>query len=184
MNEAGIVEVRVRVAVAPATVITYFTDPTRYVEWMGSHAVLDAVVGGVYRVRMNDGFQAAGIFVQVDPPSCCAFTWGWAEGAAARHVRHDRSDVSGDALRPGSTRVAVNLTEDSGGTIVTLRHHDLRTGQLRDAHAKRGRCTWAGSPSGSRVVTRALIHTADHSTPPARSGAAWRDRRPPRSHHR
>ena len=50
----------------------YFTDPGRYVQWMGAGAVLEPVPGGCYRIVMRDGVEAAGEFVEIDPPHCAA----------------------------------------------------------------------------------------------------------------
>jgi uncharacterized protein YndB with AHSA1/START domain len=134
MTEQAPPAVSVHVAAAPEAVFPYFTQPARYVEWMGSEAVLEPVPGGVYRVRMNDGFAAAGTFLEVDSPQRVVFTWGWADSEAAKHVLHEHSGEDGGTLPAGSTRVVVTLEEDDGGTRVTLRHHDLPTDQLRDAH--------------------------------------------------
>ena len=128
-----VVEVSVHIAAPPAAVFGYLTDPGRYPEWMGSAAVLDPVPGGIYRVRMSDGFAAAGQFVTVDPPSRVVFTWGWADAEAVQHVRHEPADNAGD-LPPGSTRVAITLEAHQGGTRLTLRHYDLATRELVDAH--------------------------------------------------
>ena len=38
----------VHVAAAPHDVFVYFTDPARYVQWMGSRATLDPAPGGTY----------------------------------------------------------------------------------------------------------------------------------------
>jgi uncharacterized protein YndB with AHSA1/START domain len=108
----------VHIAARPETVFRYFTDPECYVRWMGNHATLEPVPGGSYRVSMRDGVEAAGQFVEVDPPHRLVFTWGWT---------HDH------AVAPGSTRVVVTLEEDNGGTRVVLRHHDLPDEQ-RDHH--------------------------------------------------
>jgi uncharacterized protein YndB with AHSA1/START domain len=129
-----VVEVAVRIAARPERVFPYLTDPARYVEWMGSQAVLEPVPGGVYRVRMRDGFEAAGTFVEVEAPHRVVFTWGWAGEDAARHVFDEQARQDPAALERGSTRVAVSLEEDGGGTCLTLRHHDLATDALRDAH--------------------------------------------------
>jgi len=134
MNAAGTVEVSVSIPAAPGTVFSYFTDPARYIQWMGSHAALEPVPGGTYRVQMADGFAAAGIFAEVEPPRRLVFTWGWADDQAARHVLNGRADADGGTLPPGSTRVEVTLDADDGGTRLTLRHHDLATSELRDAH--------------------------------------------------
>jgi uncharacterized protein YndB with AHSA1/START domain len=121
MTEPGPVEVTVHIAARPETVFPYFTDPARYVQWMGNHATLEPVPGGTYRVRMRDGVEAAGEFVEVDPPHRLVFTWGWT---------HDH------AVAPGSTRVVVTLEEEDGGTRVVLRHHDLPDDGQRDHHRK------------------------------------------------
>ncbi len=59
--------------------------------------------------------------------------WGWADGVA-EHVLDERARQDPGGLEPGSTRVVVTLQEEEGGTRLTLRHHDLPTGELRDAH--------------------------------------------------
>lgn len=121
MTEDGVVEVSVYVAAEPETVFPYFTDPGRYIQWMGTEATLDPVPGGVYRVRMRDGVEAAGEFVEVDPPHRLVFTWGWT---------HDH------AVAPGSTRVVVTFHAEDGGTRVLLRHHDLPGHDQREHHGK------------------------------------------------
>lgn len=83
---------------------------------------------------MSDGFAATGTFAEVEPPHRLVFTWGWADDDAARHVLHGQSDPDGRALPPGSTRVEVILQAEDGGTRLTLRHHDLTTTELRNAH--------------------------------------------------
>ena len=72
-----------------------------------------------YRVVMREGVEAAGEFVEVDPPHRLVFTWGWA---------HDQ------AVPPGSTRVVVTLEAEDGGTRVVLRHHDLPDDGQREHH--------------------------------------------------
>jgi uncharacterized protein YndB with AHSA1/START domain len=113
------VEVSVLISATPETVFAYFTDPARYVRWMGSQAELDPVPGGAYRVFMREGVEAAGEFVAVDPPHRIEFTWGWS---------HDH------AVAPGSTRVVVTLIAEGGGTRVRLRHYDLPDNEQREHH--------------------------------------------------
>ena len=60
MTAARVVEVSVHIAAKPETVFPYFTDPGRYVQWMGIGAALEPVPGGCYRVVMRDGVEAAG----------------------------------------------------------------------------------------------------------------------------
>jgi uncharacterized protein YndB with AHSA1/START domain len=121
MTDPGVLEVSVHVAARPETVFPYFTDPSRYTQWMGADAVLEPVPAGTYRVHIRDGVEAVGEFVEIDPPHRLVFTWGWL---------HD------DAVAPGTTRVVVTLKEEAGGTRVTLRHHDLPDDDHLDHHAK------------------------------------------------
>src|SRR6266536_2331684 len=86
MTEIAPVEVTVLVPAVPPEVFGFLTDPARYVQWMGSEAELDPVPGGVYRVRMADGFCAAGRFVEVAHPRLVVFTWGFADQARGRRA--------------------------------------------------------------------------------------------------
>ena len=117
MTEPGPVEVSVHIAARPETVFAYFTDPTRYAQWMGNHATLEPVPGGSYRVHLRDGVQAAGEFVEIDPPRRVVFTWGW-EG--------------NDAVPPGTSTVEVTLEPDGDATILRLVHRDLPEPAVQD----------------------------------------------------
>jgi uncharacterized protein YndB with AHSA1/START domain len=121
MTDAGVVEVTLHIAARPETVFAYFTDPARYVQWMGEHATLQPFPGGTYRVRIRDGVEAAGRFLEVDPPHRLVFSWGW---------------TNDQAVPPGTTRVVVMLEEEDGGTRVVLRHHGLPDDAQRDQHRK------------------------------------------------
>jgi uncharacterized protein YndB with AHSA1/START domain len=135
MTEAGAVEVSLHIAATPENVFPYFTDPVRYVQWMGSDAELEPIPDGIYRVSMSDGFRAAGRFVELDAPHRIVFTWGFADADAAQQVRHESTEAStGSAMPAGSTRVTVTLDAADAGTRVTLRHDDLPNSELRDAH--------------------------------------------------
>jgi uncharacterized protein YndB with AHSA1/START domain len=118
----NILEVSVHIDAQPETVFPYFTDPTRYVQWMGTEADLDPVPGGAYRVRMRDGVETVGQFLEVDPPRRLVFTWGWTQDPA---------------VPPGSSRVVVTLEPEAGGTRVVLRHYDLPDDEQRHHHTAR-----------------------------------------------
>jgi uncharacterized protein YndB with AHSA1/START domain len=135
MTGTTAIEVSVHLAATPGNLFPYFTDPARYVQWMGSEAQLEPVPGGTYRVHMPDGFEAAGTFLHIEPPHRLAFTWGFADDDAARHSKHEQTEASsGSALPPGSTRVTVTLDAADGGTRLTLRHDDLPSPELLDGH--------------------------------------------------
>ena len=136
MTEVAPVEVTVQVPAAPPDVFGFFTDPARYVQWMGSEADLEPVPGGLYRVRMADGFCAAGRFLAVEPPHLAVFSWGFADDEAASRTKHEGGEPGGAGAMPaGSTRVTVTFlgTED-GGTLLTLRHENLPSESLREGH--------------------------------------------------
>ena len=121
MTDDDVVEVSVHIAAEPETVFPYFTDPGRYVQWMGRDATLHPVPGGSYRVYMRDGVETVGEFLEIDPPRRLVFTWGW---------------TSDPAVPPGTTRVVVTLQAEDGGTRVILRHHDLPDDGQREHHRK------------------------------------------------
>ncbi|HYT26427.1 MAG TPA: SRPBCC domain-containing protein [Actinomycetota bacterium] len=133
MTDIDPVEVTVHVPAAPADVFPYFTDPARYVQWMGSEARLEPVPGGVYRVVMPDGFAAAGVFRRVERPRLVVFTWGFADDEAASRTKGGEAASVG-AMPAGSTRVTVTLEDADGGTRVTLRHENLPSAELRAGH--------------------------------------------------
>jgi uncharacterized protein YndB with AHSA1/START domain len=119
MTDDEPLEVSIHVAAEPETVFRYFTDPARYRQWMGTDVDLDPVPGGVYRVRMRDGVEALGEFVEVVPPHRIVFTWGW---------------TAVPTVRPGSSRVVVTLEPEPGGTRLVLRHHGLPDADERRQH--------------------------------------------------
>ena len=139
MTEIASVEVTVWVPASPREVFGFFTDPDRYVQWMGSSAELDPVPGGVYRVSMADGFSAAGRFVEVAYPRLVVFTWGFADDEAASRTKGGEAGRGSGprgagAMPAGSTRVTVTLGEADGGTLLTLRHENLPSDALREGH--------------------------------------------------
>ena len=135
MTEVAPVEVTVWVPAAPPDVYGFFTDPARYVRWMGREAELEPVPGGVYRVRMADWFSAAGRFVAVAYPHLVVFTWGFADDEAAARTKHEGGEPGGAGAMPaGSTRVTVTLLDEDGGTRLTLRHENLPSASLRMGH--------------------------------------------------
>lgn len=113
MTDEDALVVSVHIEASAETVFPYFTDPSRYVQWMGRDAELEAFPGGTYRVRMRDGIEASGEFVEIDPPHRLVFTFGW---------------MQGEDVAPGSSRVEVTLEPESEGTRVTLRHTGLPKG--------------------------------------------------------
>jgi uncharacterized protein YndB with AHSA1/START domain len=164
MTETAPVEVSMHVPGTPPDVFGFFTDPARYVQWMGSEADLEPVPGGVYRVRMPDGFEAAGRFLEVDRPHLVVFSWGFAGDEAAARTKHEGGEPGGAAAMPaGSTRVTVTLQEEDGGTRLTLRHENLPSRSCATGTTSRGTRTCRGSPSAPQAVTPASTRTPERS---------------------
>lgn len=115
------VELERRIRARPETIFAYFTDPERYTLWMGVEAELDARPGGVYRVKVPQGFTALGEFRELDPPHRVVFSWGW-DGH--------------DTVPPGSTEVEVTLTPDGDDTIVRLVHRGLPSTEEAEQHRR------------------------------------------------
>lgn len=64
---------------APSAVYDYLTNSTSWVAWQGSVAELDPVPGGIFRMEMPDGRTARGQYVELQPYTKVAFTWGWTD---------------------------------------------------------------------------------------------------------
>ena len=116
---ANIVELTVRLDASPDEVFGFLTDAERYVRWQGVKAELDPRPGGLYRVWMDAGTVARGEYVEIDPPRRLVFTWGW-EGNVD--------------LPPGSTTVELSLEAEGDGTVLSLRHTGLPTGEAAAMH--------------------------------------------------
>jgi len=118
-----VIEQTVRIAAAPETVWTFWTEPERLAEWWGADAEVVAEPGGLFRVVMERGPVMLGTFTELDPPHRLVFTFGWEQNAP------------GEPLAPGSTIVEVTMTPDDGGTLLVLRHSEMPATHAAD-HAK------------------------------------------------
>ena len=168
MTATHAVEVSVHVAATPEDVFRYFTDPARYVQWMGSEATLEPVPGGTYRVRMPDGFRAAGTFLQIDSPHRLAFTWGFADADAAQRSKHEQAEESsGNPMPAGSTRVTVTLDAADGGTRLRCGTTTCPTTSYATGTASPGRPTSPGWSSGPRAATPVPTRTPSLGLPAA-----------------
>jgi uncharacterized protein YndB with AHSA1/START domain len=111
--ETTTIEQTLRIRARPETVWRYWTDPKRMCEWWGSAAELDPRPGGTYRVEMGGGGIMQGEYLELVPHERIVFSFGWepTEGAPP--------------IAPGSTRVEITLTADTGDTVMTMRHSGL-----------------------------------------------------------
>src|SRR3954452_22453197 len=73
------------------------------------------------RISWGSPYMAIGEFVEVDPPSRIAWTWGW--------------ENDGMSTPPGSSMVEMTLTPSAGGTHVRLVHSGLPSREAAEAHS-------------------------------------------------
>jgi len=109
----------------PETVFEFLIDPALMAEWFGIRHVLEPRVGGKFEVEVSSGNIATGVFTEVVPGRRVAFTWGWQSGDAALA-----------ALRPGTSRVQIDLEPHEKGTLLRLTHTGLPK-NLENIHAGR-----------------------------------------------
>ncbi|WP_406301529.1 SRPBCC domain-containing protein [Streptomyces sp. NBC_00885] len=109
-----------RIDARPETVFSFFTDPNKWLSWMGQDGEFSFRPGGAYRTTVTGQNIAEGHFVEVDPPKRLVFTWGWVD-----------NDLG---VPPGSTTVEITLEPDAEGTLLRLVHRDLPSPQARAAH--------------------------------------------------
>jgi uncharacterized protein YndB with AHSA1/START domain len=99
---------------APIEIVrTFFTDPTRLVEWWPTRATIDARVGGelLFEFDQPDGRtdRAKGTFTELARDRI-VLTWGFERDAD---------------LPPGSSSVEITLESDGPATVVRLEHRGL-----------------------------------------------------------
>lgn len=104
-----------RVAAPPDVVYTYLTESAKWAKWQGADAAIEPRPGGIFVMTMPDGAVATGQFLELVPDRKVVFTWGW----------------SGHPNLPaGSSRVAIELLSDDGGTLITLTHSELPADEM------------------------------------------------------
>ena len=69
-------------------------------------AAFDASPGGAIRLDYGNGNVMLGEVVELDPPRRLVFTWGWEDPA--------------EAVRPGGSRVQVDLTWDEESVMLRI----------------------------------------------------------------
>jgi uncharacterized protein YndB with AHSA1/START domain len=106
------------VKASPATIFEFLTIPEKLIEWNGTKAELDPRPGGIYRVLMGNGHQAAGEFVEVAADERVAFTFGW--------------DQPDHPIPAGSTKVEITLIPEGESTRVRLVHSGLPADAVSD----------------------------------------------------
>jgi uncharacterized protein YndB with AHSA1/START domain len=118
----GTIEREVRIAAPPELVWSFWVVPERIVRWMGRTATFDSTPGGTVRIDYGGGHVMRGEVLELDPPRRLVFTWGWEDPA--------------EAVRPGGSRVEVDLAPEGDGTRLRLRHSGLPDAAEVAGHAE------------------------------------------------
>jgi uncharacterized protein YndB with AHSA1/START domain len=99
----------IEVAATPEQAFDYFVKPELLVRWMGDHARLEAVSGGLFSVDIN-GVLIRGHFVRIERPRLIEIAWG---------------EAGNQKMPPGATRLVVTLEARGSGTCIRLEHSGL-----------------------------------------------------------
>ena len=141
----------VYIAAPPDAVFDYFVRPEALARWMGDDAVLDPRPGGQFTLRFEDR-TVEGRYLEVEPPNRVVISWG---------RRGSRS------FPPETSVLEVELTEEGGGTRVSVVHSGLPDSE-RARHAlgwqhylPRLKVAGEGRDPGRHAVPRLLTDGAD-----------------------
>jgi uncharacterized protein YndB with AHSA1/START domain len=102
------------------TVFSFFTRDDRFATWWGAGSTIDPRPGGRFLIRYPGGVQASGEVIEIAPPDRIVLSYGYA---------------GNPTVPPGSTRVTVALSDEAGGTRVSL-VHELADAAARDEHVQ------------------------------------------------
>lgn len=98
------------VKATPADAYRAFTNSTNLREWLCNVATVDPRPGGRLYLWWHSGYYTCGEYTLTQPKEKVAFTW------------HGRGE-------PGISNVEVSFTAQNGGTLVTLEHRGLGSGE-------------------------------------------------------
>ena len=94
------------------TIFGFWTDPDRLVRWMGRHAEIEPTLGGLFIVDVTGDDIILGRVVLIEPPNRLELAWGW-------------GGEREPSIDPGSSRVALTLTDGPDSTTLALTHRDV-----------------------------------------------------------
>lgn len=138
----------------PSTVFEFFTHTPDWAAWWGPGSHIDPRPGGQLLIRHPNGVEVTGEVIDVQPPERIVFTYGYA---------------SGQAIRPGGSRVTIRLDGHPDGTLLQLTH-EFPDIDSRDQHVQ----GWRYQLS---LFANAVANSVNASAPETvdRWFAAWSD---------
>ena len=163
-TETGLFDGDVHIDAPPEVVFAYLIDPELFVRWGGIQGRARPATGGIYRTEIIPGTTARWRVRRGRPaPAAVVYTFGW-EG-------------DDQVIKPGSSRVEIDLEPDGGGTRLRLRHSGLPEDAVGDhrtgwehyvgrlvvvaAGGDPGRDPWLDAPPGA-WSSRALPPKRNH----------------------
>jgi uncharacterized protein YndB with AHSA1/START domain len=115
------VELALDIVARPSTVFKFISSPAHFKRWMGEGASVDPTPSGRVRVVYPNGDVAVGTVLELVPNKKVVFAWGY--------------ENSKNGIPPESTRLTIELEEQTNGTRVRLLHEGLPDEQSRTEHA-------------------------------------------------
>ena len=120
-NHTQRVELAVHIVARPSTVFKFLSSPEHFKRWMGEGASVDLKPSGTVRVVYPNGDVAVGTVLDLVPNKRVVFAWGYESSKAE--------------IPPDSTRLTIELEEQTNGTRIRLLHEGLPDEQSRNEHA-------------------------------------------------
>ncbi len=81
------------------TVFAYFTDSERFARWWGPGSRIDPRPGGAVEICYPNGVQARGEILEIEPPRCVVFSYGYGGNPAEFSIVTIILDTAPDGTR-------------------------------------------------------------------------------------
>lgn len=107
---------KIHIKATPTQVFAALTDKTQLERWFVPTATIDLRPGGEFHIEWMPGMGEGGNIVSVEPNKLFSFVW---EGK----------------FSPSPTTISFALSEENGGTMVTLTHSGIGEGAGWEAYA-------------------------------------------------
>jgi uncharacterized protein YndB with AHSA1/START domain len=145
-DDSGEVRQEVFIDASPQTVFSLLTDQDRMRAWLADVVEAEPHPGGRFYITGPAEAAIEGTYLEVTPYTKVVFTWGGVEG-----------------LRPGQSVVEIELSAETDGTRVRLRHYRLPRSAVephRQGWATSGLVKLKAAAEGRPVAEACLSHLA------------------------
>lgn len=118
MTLPNTLERTISIEAPPETVFRFFTDSQRWASWWGAGSTIDPRPGGAVQIRFANGIEILGEVLEIEAGRRIVFTYGYA---------------SGQPIKPGESRVVIELRPIPAGCELRLTH-SFADSNARDLH--------------------------------------------------